>query len=44
MQVTNRLGDRVFGETETSLCMAEIKRDDPAFNTRAFLLKLEKVF
>ena len=42
-EVSNRLGDRVFGETETALCMAEIKKDDPAFNTRAFLHKLEKV-
>ena len=41
-EVSNRLGDRVFGETETALCMAEIKKDDPSFNTRAFLNKLEK--
>jgi hypothetical protein len=41
-EASNRVGDRVFGETETSLCMAEIKRDDPSFNTRQFLLKLEK--
>ena len=42
-EVSNRLGDRVFGETEMSLCMAEIKKDDPSFNTRIFLTKLEKV-
>ena len=42
-EVSNRLGDRVFGETETALCMAEIKKDDPSFNTRAFLHKLDKV-
>eukprot|EP00277_Geminigera_cryophila_P014023 CAMPEP_0179445344 /NCGR_PEP_ID=MMETSP0799-20121207/28786_1 /TAXON_ID=46947 /ORGANISM="Geminigera cryophila, Strain CCMP2564" /LENGTH=433 /DNA_ID=CAMNT_0021233285 /DNA_START=139 /DNA_END=1440 /DNA_ORIENTATION=- len=41
-EVSNRLGDRVFGETEMSLCMAEIKKDDPSFNTRIFLTKLEK--
>lgn len=40
-EVSNRLGDRVFGETETALCMAEIKKDDPTFNTRTFLKKLE---
>ena len=40
-EVSNRVGDRVFGETETALCMAEIKKDDPSFNTRQFLLKLE---
>jgi hypothetical protein len=42
-EVSNRLGDRVFGETETALCMAEIKKDDPTFNTRTFLKKLETV-
>ena len=32
-----RLGDKVFGETETSLCMGEIKRDDPHFNLQRSL-------
>jgi len=40
--VTGRLGDRVFGETETSLCMGEIKRDDPSFDLQRFLRKIQK--
>ena len=31
----------MFGENETSLCIAEIKRDDPWFNMQSFLDKLE---
>ena len=31
-EVSNRLGDRVFGETETALCMAEIKKDELVFD------------
>lgn len=38
---SDRVGDRVFGENETSLCIAEIKRDDPWFNMQSFLDKLE---
>jgi hypothetical protein len=33
-------GDRVFGENEYSLAMAEIKREDPRFNAQKFLDKL----
>lgn len=40
-KATNRLEDRVFGETETSLCMGEIKRDDPNFNIQRFLKTLQ---
>lgn len=40
-ETSNRFGDRVFGETETSLCMGEIKRDDPKFDLNRFLKKLQ---
>uniref|UniRef100_A0A7S0TQT8 Tim44-like domain-containing protein n=2 Tax=Hemiselmis andersenii TaxID=464988 RepID=A0A7S0TQT8_HEMAN len=39
---SDRLGDRVFGENETSVCIAEIKRDDPRFSMPRFLDKLER--
>mmetsp|Transcript_43797 Transcript_43797/g.103095 ORF Transcript_43797/g.103095 Transcript_43797/m.103095 type:complete len:441 (-) Transcript_43797:43-1365(-) len=40
--ISSRVGDRVFGETETSLCMGEIKRDDPNFDLERFLKKIQK--
>lgn len=42
VQVSDKAGDRVFGENETSLCIAEIKRDDPWFNMQRFLGTLER--
>jgi hypothetical protein len=35
-------GDRVFGESEYSLAIAEIRREDPKFNVQRFVDKLEK--
>jgi len=40
-EASNRLGDRLF-ETEMSLCMAEIKRDEPRFRVDAFLRRLRE--
>lgn len=39
-EASNRLGDRLF-ETEMSLCMAEIKREEPRFRVDSFLARLK---
>lgn len=40
-EASERAGDRVFGENETSMSIGEVKRDDPSFNLARFLKQLE---
>mmetsp|Transcript_29945 Transcript_29945/g.73695 ORF Transcript_29945/g.73695 Transcript_29945/m.73695 type:complete len:434 (-) Transcript_29945:386-1687(-) len=40
-EAMERAGDRVFGENETSICIGEIKKDDPRWKLQPFLDKLQ---